>query len=225
MSTLGIIAGMQVELACLDTAPTQVNRRYDLRYSAGGSPGRARYGAKKLLTLGADRLVSFGIAGALDPSLLPGDIVIATEVLNGYGFIYKTNSDWRLSIEKSNKCKTTIHHGKIFTSEQPIATTKSKSEVFINTNAVAVDMESSGVAIAAQEANVPFLAIRAIADPASRPLPSLALTGLAPNGSTRVLKAATALIYRPWELAETLRLIRSTAIAFNALRSIAAIGM
>ncbi len=81
-----------------------------------------------------------------------------------------------------------VTSGVLYGSDAIIDSVAAKSELFASSAAVAVDMESHGAARAAAEAGVPFIAVRAIADPADRALPLAALGAVAPDGSTRVLK-------------------------------------
>src|SRR5262249_60264974 len=64
----------------------------------------------------------------------------------------------------------------------------------------AVDMESPAGAGEAVAAGLPFLVIRAIADPAGRALPAAALAGLAPDGSARPWAVLLSLLRRPPQL-------------------------
>jgi len=64
----------------------------------------------------------------------------------------------------------------------------------MNSGAVAVDMESAAVAAVAQERALPFLAVRAIADPADMALPSAVMRAADAHGR----------INRPVLLAHTL---------------------
>ena len=62
-----------------------------------------------------------------------------------------------------------------------VATQADKARAWIDTGALAVDLESAVVARAAAAAGIPFLVLRAIADPATRHLPPARLNdGLVP---------------------------------------------
>ena len=66
--------------------------------------------------------------------------------------------------------------------------------------------ESHGAAKAAPAAGVPFLVLRAVADPAGRDIPRAALVAMTPDGGVRIGTVIAALLRRPWELAGILRL-------------------
>lgn len=224
MSRLGIVTGMRSETACLENAPIHFNEKYKLTFCAGGSPGRAYAGAEQLLRSGADTLVSFGIAGALTPHLMPGQIILADNVIDSVGNHYQTNETWRRTLTETLTPHIKYTCGAVATMENAAATPKEKAALFARTGALAVDMESSGVAAAATRHNIPFIAIRAIADPAFRRLPKSALKGLASDGTTRPLAVLRELAFRPWELPGLIQLGRDTSTALATLRRVAALG-
>ena len=50
---------------------------------SGSDPGHLRTQLSRLDSTGLRAVISFGIAGGLDPSLQPGDVVVATAVMAG----------------------------------------------------------------------------------------------------------------------------------------------
>jgi len=224
VSRLGIVAGMRSETACLKSAPIHNNNEYNLTFCAGGSPGRAYTGAEHLLRNGANALMSFGIAGALEPTLTPGQIVLAENVIDGTGKQFQTDKIWYRTLSEILTPHVEFTCGSIATTENAATTPMEKASLFSRTGALAVDMESSGVGAAAERHNVPFIAIRAIADPASRRLPKSALAGLTPDGTTRPISVLLGLVLRPWELPGLMLLGRDTSTALGSLRRVAALG-
>ena len=61
---------------------------------AGASPARASAQASALIDRGIDGLVSFGVAGGLNPALAPGTVVIAGQVLAPDGTRFETDPAW-----------------------------------------------------------------------------------------------------------------------------------
>lgn len=225
MIRVGIVTGMISEAGCLDHLPAANAEYCDLRFCAGGSPGRAEAGAENLLARGADALISFGVAGALDPQLRPGDLLVAETIVTGDGNRYNTTPAWSDGVARTFEAATTVRRGVIATSETPLMTAKAKHSIGEALGAIAVDMESAGVAAAAARRGVPFIAIRAIGDPASRDLPKAALAGLAPDGATRPAAVIARLALRPWELFSLIQLGNETARALKTLRRVAALGL
>ncbi len=88
-----------------------------------------------------------------------------------------------------------------------------------------MDMESHAVARVASKAGLPFLVLRAIADPAHRAVPISAVGGLGPDGHTRTLAVLGNLLLRPWELPDLLRLSRDMRKGLRTLRRVADSGL
>jgi len=99
-----------------------------------------------------------------------------------------------------------------------VASAAEKERLLLSSGAIAVDMESHGAARAATRAGVPFLAIRAIADPAHRALPKAALGAVAPDGSTRVLSTLIQCAKAPGDFPALLQLGSDSNKALKTLR-------
>jgi hopanoid-associated phosphorylase len=213
MKPLGIVTGLAREIACLhpiDRAGTHV-------FAAGGSFPRAYGAAKAWVEAGAVAgLVSFGIAGALDPALRPGEIVVAREVVDAEGGSWLAPAEWQSRIAAA---LPGARRGAIFGAGRPVASPADKAALFDAFGALAVDMESHGVARAAAEAELPFVAVRVVADPAERALPRAALAGMDERGGTRIAPVLRALAARPAEVPALLRVARDAGAAFAALKA------
>jgi adenosylhomocysteine nucleosidase len=161
-------------------------------------------------------VISFGVAGGLDPSLKSGDVVVATEVLAGDT---RFLADMALNEEMIARAALTrrVVRGGLAGVEQVIAAKACKAALRSITGAAAVDMESHIAAAYAAKAGIPFAALRVISDPANRALPELAKTAVKPNGEIDLRKVLRGVARNP----RTLRALVSTGIDFNrALRSL-----
>jgi adenosylhomocysteine nucleosidase len=162
-------------------------------------------------------VISFGVAGGLDPSLKSGDVVVATEVLAG-----DTRFLAGLALNEELIARAALHRRRVVRGvlsgvEQVIAAAACKAALHLETGAAAVDMESHIAAAYAAEAGLPFAALRVISDPASRALPALAKSAIKPNGDIDLGKVLRGVARNP----TTLRALVSTGIDFNrALRSL-----
>ena len=162
-------------------------------------------------------VISFGVAGGLDPSLKSGDVVVATEVLAGdTRFLAGLALNEEMITSAALKRRRVVRGG-LAGVEQVIAATACKAALHSETGAAAVDMESHIAAAYAAEAGLPFAALRVITDPASRALPALAKSAIKPNGDIDLRKVLRGIARNP----TTLRALVSTGIDFNrALRSL-----
>jgi adenosylhomocysteine nucleosidase len=82
-------------------------------------------------------------------------------------------------------------------------------------------MESAAVATEAKNAGVPFIAIRALADPAGMTVPQSALTALDELGGSRLVKLLKALARNPVELFALFQLARNFRAAQSTLADVA----
>ena len=102
-------------------------------------------------------------------------------------------------------------------SDRALTSPQDKAELHRAHGAFAVDMESHAVAAAAKAAGLPFLVLRAVADPAERALPTWATAATGSDGRVKLGTAITALCRRPWEIPAAMRLGAETRSALNAL--------
>jgi adenosylhomocysteine nucleosidase len=168
----------------------------------GMGPLAAAAGSESLISCGATALMSFGLAGALDPSLAPGSIFLPGAVTDRSGTTLATDAPWRARLTTQSAANT----GTLLTVSRPVATATVKAALFDVTGARAVDMESFGVAQVAHAAGVPFVATRVIVDGAGDSLPAAVLAATDPNGQTSVWRLLRGLSQDPRELAALVRL-------------------
>jgi hopanoid-associated phosphorylase len=162
-------------------------------------------------------VISFGVAGGLDPSLKSGDVVVATEVTAGDARWFAGLSLAEDQIAALAMGGRRIVRGGLAGVEEVVVAQACKAALRSETGAAAVDMESHIAAAYAAEAGLPFAALRVISDPASRALPALARAAIKPNGDVDLRKIFHGLVQNP----TTLRALVSTGIDFNrALKSL-----
>lgn len=162
-------------------------------------------------------VISFGVAGGLDPSLKSGDVVVATEVMAGDARFLAGAALNEEMIASAALKRRRIVRGGLVGVEKVVCARDSKAALRSETGAAAVDMESHIAAAYAAKAGIPFAALRVIADPATRALPEITQTALKPNGDIDLRKVLRGVARNPL----TLRQLVSTGIDFNrALRSL-----
>ncbi len=220
---LGIITGLQKEAACLRAGVRRLPKSgQPMLFAAAGDAGVAEEAALRMVAEGARGLVSFGIAGGLDPSMGPGVIVVADRVIAPDGEVFSCHEPW---VSRLLQHDGGFDSGPILGSDDAVLKPARKAKLFREHGAIAVDMESHAVAAVAKASGVPFIAVRAIGDPASRAIPRAALAGLAPDGRTRALPVLAALLKRPKDIAGLFRIARDTNAALAALKQAAARGL
>jgi len=214
--TVGVVTGLLVEAHCLSDSSSNP----PISVSAGNSVN-AYGGALRLVADGAKALLSFGIAGGLDPKLPPGTLVLARAVIGPHGTRFDSDPNWRGAVCSDARGRIEFTDGSIAGRDSPVLDQASKAKLFRESGAIAVDMESHAVARAAKEKNVPFLALRAIADPARRDVPDWVMIGVDSAGRTRIAPVLAKLLFRPWEILRLLELAKDQKAALSALRRVA----
>ena len=185
----------------------------------GGAAAAAA--AQALVDSGVSALMTFGMAGGLDPALKPGCVVIPCELLSTHGARYAACRSWRERVAAAVSPLCAVTEGNLLTSAQAIDTPAEKAAALRSTGAAAVDMESAAVADVAARHNLPFIAVRVIVDTAADVLPR-AVVAASRAGRVRFGRLIGGLILRPREIAALLRLAQRYRIAMRSLRAIGA---
>ncbi|MGD8809099.1 MAG: hypothetical protein PVG24_05810 [Gammaproteobacteria bacterium] len=222
MTRVGLVTGMRVEEDCLGAALDPLPEdRQPLTFCAGASAERAYHGARSLVEQGAGALLSIGIAGGLDASLRPGDVILPDIVVGAGDTRRGVSAEWHAAViqEVPNPAI-----GTLYASADPACSVAEKAALHAASGALAIDLESGAVAIAAAEMAVPFLVLRVIADPADRAIPRAALHGVGPDGNRRPLAVLSRLILRPADLPALIALARDSNAALRQLRRVASLG-
>jgi adenosylhomocysteine nucleosidase len=217
-TSIGIIVGLQAEGRCLAGLDAVIG-------CSGGRPARARAEAARLVAAGVRGLVSFGLAGGLAPALGAGDLVVAAAVVLPDGARLAADAAWRrrlVAVLQAGGLRPV--EDALAGSEGLVASPTAKAALQACSGAVAVDMESHAVAAAAQGAGLPFLAVRAIADPSGRAVPRVAQSALGADGEVKPAAMLAGLVRRPQEALALVRLGRDSARGFGTLRRVAALG-
>lgn len=183
---------------------------------SGGDPQRLRPLLQALDPAGLRAVIGFGLAGGLDPSLHPGDLVVASQVIS--------NSETRHATLTLAGALASALHAKgtklesLAGVEAPVMDPAAKAALRKATGAAAVDMESHIVAGFAGDNKLPWAALRVICDPAERGLPPLARHALKPDGGIDYFAVLKSLASDPAQIPALIATGRDTAIAMSALR-------
>ncbi len=219
MTRLGVVVGLAAEAEIIARAEPLRDEPVPLLANSGADSARAAAAAGRLVAEGARALLSFGIAGALSPALRPGALLLPSSVVLPDGQRPETDPRWRRSLTAClEENGLTAFADSLLGSAVAVASTEAKAALFSRHGALAVDMESHAVAAAARAAGLPFLVLRAVADPAERALPAWAPAATGSDGRVKLGTAIMALCRRPWEIPAAMRLGAETRSALNALR-------
>ncbi len=159
-----------------------------------GGAGGLLASVEKAIRQGCKGIVSFGIAGALVPQLKPGAFVVGSSVIDVNGDDLPTCPQWAGRVLQMLPHAV---HAPILGSEGPVAHPAVKRLLHKKTGAAIVDMESHLAARLAAKHGVAFAALRVVCDPAHRALPSAALAGMRPDGTTDGLAVLRGIAGRP----------------------------
>jgi adenosylhomocysteine nucleosidase len=176
--------------------------------------------AGALIQAGASALMSFGVAGALDPALKSGGVVLPRELLMGDGERYPTDAPWRERIAGELRMLHALSEGNLLTVDRAIDSPQQKAASFHGSGAVAVDMESAAVAEVAAKHNLPFIAVRVIIDTAADRLPPAAVAA-SRAGRVKIARLVMGLAAAPGEIPQLMRLAQRYRVAMRTLRAIA----
>ena len=191
-----------------------------LRLSGLGSHN-ARRAAIELIDSGVGALLSWGSAGALDPRLRPGTLLLPQDVLTSEGRRFEVTAAWRAKLHELASRQFEIHTGALVQSLHPVTTAQQKQTLFARTGAVAVDTESAAIAEVAASRGLPFVAVRAVLDPATRDLPPSALSAVDSSGRLLVKDLVRGLLRRPGDLPGILVLWSDMRLACSTLATVA----
>jgi adenosylhomocysteine nucleosidase len=195
--------------------------KFEARIAAGegvgvicaGNGERLRRCLHEALSTRCSGIISFGLAGGLDPELECGRWVVADSIIAGAAR-FETDRQWRAALMQRLGGSTTAS---IAGSGAPLVDAKSKSAMRQRSGAAAVDMESHIAAEIAQACDVPFAACRVIIDPADRTLPAAALAAQRGDGSLDITRVAGGVLRAPSQLPALLRLALAARTARASL--------
>lgn len=218
MSGVGFVTGLAAEAALLtrfETEPLTLGTRVSC---VGADSARAASAAEMLVLAGAGALISFGIAGGLDPDLRPGTLLLSDRVIAADGKAIAANETWRRAVlHQADDRNLPVAGGTLAGSDEALRRPGDKAALREHSGARAVDMESHAVGRVAQRSGLPFLVVRAVADPAERALPALIEGSIDVEGRPRIGLVMGRLALAPWELGALLRLRRDASAALATL--------
>jgi hopanoid-associated phosphorylase len=158
-------------------------------------------------------VISFGVCGALSPNLKPGDLVVASAVLDGLER-FQSDAAWAGAMVKRLPHSVA---GSIAGSDSMVTRAEAKAALHASSGAVAVDMESHVAARFAAARGLPFAVLRAVSDGADHALPRAAQRGMRADGSMDIGAVIRALAADPRQLPALIRTGLEAEKGFRAL--------
>jgi adenosylhomocysteine nucleosidase len=190
-----IFTALQIEGAAVRRALSDKDHRFADIHTVGIL---ARHLPRSLEKGNAVALVMAGLAGALDPALGVGDVVIDDpQGLAG------PLSEYR--------------HGGIWSADRIVATPAEKAEIFSRTGALAVEMEGARARECAERLGIPYIAVRAISDSAGETLDPSVVGFVDDFGGVRPMRLAAGVLRRPGLIPYLNRLGKNSRIAADRL--------
>jgi nucleoside phosphorylase len=194
--TIGFIAALARE--CTSLRRQLPHAHHWQLFQSGPGAVRAAAAAGRAIDTGAGLLVSWGLAGSLSAAVAPGTVVLATRVLAAGEAPLHVDAGWHARLA-ALAGDLVVDGGDILTVGEPLESPAAKRAAAARSNAVAVDMESAGVAIAAARARVPFVVLRVVIDGVDDALPAGAQHWLDEQGRTRASAVLRAVVdARQW---------------------------
>lgn len=223
IQAIGVVTGLASEAAVVSAMLNEDDAAIQV-VCAGASTQRAAVLSRQLVDAGIGALLSFGIAGGLDPEIDGGELIVADRVRGPDGETYDCDAGWREAlVRKLGEAAVYPRVGSLLASTTTLRNPADKSAAYRNSGCLAVDMESGAVAAVANESGLPFLAVRAVADRAGDSLPALVEFAVKSDGRPAIGRAIGALLKRPGDIPATLRLARQSELALARLRMLEAV--
>ena len=201
---------MTILIACGLQREARIIARPGVTVIAGGGDAvRLEAALEAAVAAGVNAVLSSGLAGALDPALKAGDVVVG-DLLPGEGRAAGLQTWLAEQLPQAVS-------GSVIGVESIIATVAEKRDLYARTGAIAVDMESHIAARVAARHGLPFAIVRTISDAADQALPPAALVGMKPDGGMALGAVLASLARNPVQLPALIATGRGAGKAFAAL--------
>lgn len=197
----------------------------DIAFVATGiGLSRAREAAQHALSVFPQTrlVIGTGVAGALSGGLRPGDIVVADRVLKAREDSAHPEHLLVVGAEELRHCERALRQaglafstGAILTAGRVLPNAGSKRLAKEQSGAIAVDMESVGIALEAAARGIPFAVVRTVMDSLEDEVFGAELAD--EQGRVKPLAATSYLVRNPGAIIKLPRMLRNLALATRAL--------
>lgn len=207
---VAIVTGLEAE--------ARIARRLGRIVAVGGGTAEGARGAtRSLIEQGATALISFGLAGGLDPLCAAGTLLVPRWV-RSEGAAFATDAGLSHALGGA-----TVDG--LLGACSIAGTATEKARLWQESGCAGIDLESGIVAELANEHALPFTALRAVCDTAGMDLPPAALLALSAEGRIGLPRVLGSVAREPRQIPALLALGIAAARARAALtRRVGAIG-
>lgn len=223
-ASVGIVVALPEELATLTSIKLRQGecRRIGMHWVAYAGAGfqNATTAGQLLADKGAQCLISWGCAAGLAEVMKPGDLLLASQIDDGEQQ-FRTDSGLSASLCQMLPNAIRAHTGKLYSCDRLISSSREKQRLHQQTEALGLDMESAAIAKVALRANLPFIAVRGIADPVSQTLPNAVIHALNDQGRVELSKLLRHLFWHPTEVKDLIQLGLNFHAAQKTLKIVA----
>jgi adenosylhomocysteine nucleosidase len=164
--------------------PLVTAHKWPLLVSGPGPEGIRRFADQCRIPAGAT-VILVGLAGGLNPDLQPGDLIIASEVIDAGG----TSLTPTLRLPEAT--------GRLISIDQICRTPADKEQLRAHSGADAVDLESAAFATLAEDRGWNWGILRGISDDASTALPQGCSGWTSPSGRLKPLSLLWSIVKHP----------------------------
>lgn len=220
---IGVVCGFEAEVKCFEkaVAKARLNPAHFVVRPSGSSSKRAQVISQHLITEGCGKLISFGIAGGLDPKLLVGDVVFSTYVTTMLDEVFGARSDTKSPSLRLGGSGRLVTAG-VLGVDRIAFTPSDKAKLYQISRAGIADMESHSVARAAQTEGKSFMVLRAVSDGAKDTLPAYVESAVSAEGKPLLAPILKGLASNPTTLPHLLNLKKNTDRALASLEETSA---
>ncbi len=188
---------------------------------SGMASNNAQQAAQTLIDAGVDALVSWGVAGGLNPAVDVATLMLPKWVRHQSGETYSLHTALRESLYTQLNQHVHCSELELVHSDTVVSTPQAKAALFASTNAGAVDMESFAIAQIANRYKIPCIAVRSIVDAAQANVPSAMSSAKYVQHATIDRHAISAFLCQPLNLWHLCKLGRNFSLAKKPLREAA----
>ena len=219
MTHIGVITALESEAGCLDGSLDHADL---LNFVSGPGAAAAAAAAIRAIEAGCNTLVSYGYAGALDPALRAGDLLIGLSISNEKDVLESDHGAVQQLISKIEKTDgVRAQLSTLYAAPSIVTSVVQKADLRNRGGWDAVDMESFAVACEALQHGLSFLIVRAIVDTAELSMPNSLSRMIDERGAVMRKTALWELLKNPWDVPIYSSLARAQKKADQALRRVA----